>query len=586
MGVVLYNPSLNANNNTAQVNKLKVQQMLTTSPDNVEPGYVSLQYADAELEADQYITNLVFNTDFSQYLNEFKDVAGSNSFVVKITNLTKETTLLGTVTNIANTEVKITIATDDEKSFTTQEIDVEDELIIELDFIDKDDYLYAGFSGQSNMNCIVEGQTGGGDDTIDDDIQAWDDIQNIWVTADLTKYPFGERVSVGGADISGNNNLAFHTAKRLKERTGKKIRILFKAYSGISIDRWLLSSETHAAWDGLLNVINSSGTKKLDVFYFFQGETDSNNAVDLPTIYAGKIKEFINQIRSLEVSKKEIPFIAAELDSQYRLNDVFYRFPQYLKYIEDKNFTVIKTEDLQRLDTIHLTGPSIVTASSRYADAFLSLPVQVDKIFDFNYKTLTNNGEFIDPNINYVELDVSTASKNFSLPYLNTYKKVTIKIIGTSNLNFARINTKTGEFYNDGTTNKIDLYGVGTEITVVSTPEGHKIVKEKINNIHTREITGTSSVTNITLTKYSSKHIIVRGSTDTANVNITLPQHLKGDDIYIEREPGTTHSVNIINASGAEIDNSGSNFTINDGDLMRFYYSEEVQLYRWQTIRT
>ena len=58
------------------------------------------------------------------------------------------------------------------------------------------------------------------------------------------------------------------------------------------------------------------------------------------------------------------------------------------------------------------------------------------------------------------------------------------------------------------------------------------------------------------------------------------------DSIYIEREPGTTHSVNIINASGAEIDNSGSNFTINDGDLMRFYYSEEVQLYRWQTIRT
>lgn len=136
MGVVLFNT--NETNNAAQVNKLKVQEMLTTSSENVEPGYVSLQYADAELEADQYITNLVFNTEFSQYLNEFKDVAGSNSFVVKITNLTKETTLLGTVTNISNAEVKITIATNDEKSFTTQEIDVDDELIVELDFARKE----------------------------------------------------------------------------------------------------------------------------------------------------------------------------------------------------------------------------------------------------------------------------------------------------------------------------------------------------------------------------------------------------------------------------------------------------------------
>ena len=134
MGVVLINTNATSNNNTAQVNKLKVQQMQTTSPDNIQPGYVSLQYVDAELPEDQYISNLVFNTDFSKYLNEFKDVAGSNSFVVKITNLTKETTLLGTVTNIANTEVKITIATNDEKSFTTQEIDVDDELIVELDF--------------------------------------------------------------------------------------------------------------------------------------------------------------------------------------------------------------------------------------------------------------------------------------------------------------------------------------------------------------------------------------------------------------------------------------------------------------------
>lgn len=139
MGVVLLNTAVvsTSNNASSSINQLKVQQMQTTSPDNIQSGYVSLQYVDAELPEDQYISNLVFNTDFSKYLNEFKEVAVSNNFIVKITNLTKETTLLGTVKNIANSEVKITIATDDEKSFTTQEIDVEDELIVELDFASK-----------------------------------------------------------------------------------------------------------------------------------------------------------------------------------------------------------------------------------------------------------------------------------------------------------------------------------------------------------------------------------------------------------------------------------------------------------------
>lgn len=128
----------NSNNASSSVNQLKVHEIVVTSPDNVPTGKVSLQYLNEELPEDRYISNLVFNTDFSKYLNEFKEVAVSNSFVVKITNLTKETTLLGTVTNIANTEVKITIATDDEKSFTTQEIEVDDELIVELDFASED----------------------------------------------------------------------------------------------------------------------------------------------------------------------------------------------------------------------------------------------------------------------------------------------------------------------------------------------------------------------------------------------------------------------------------------------------------------
>lgn len=137
MGVVLLNTAAEvstSNNGSSSVNQLKVHEILVTTPDNVPSGKVSLQYLDQELPEDRYVSNLVFNTDFSKYLKEFKDVSGLNNFVIKLTNLTKKTTLLGTVTNISNNEVKITIATDDEKSFTIQQVEVDDELIIDLDF--------------------------------------------------------------------------------------------------------------------------------------------------------------------------------------------------------------------------------------------------------------------------------------------------------------------------------------------------------------------------------------------------------------------------------------------------------------------
>ncbi|WP_336070017.1 sialate O-acetylesterase [Mesoflavibacter sp. CH_XMU1404-2] len=458
-----------------------------------------------------------------------------------------------------------------------------DETDYNLEWKETSGELVLVFTGQSNMNCIVEGQTGGGDTEINPNVEVWDDQQNEWVVADLDLYPFGERVSVGGNDISGNNNIAFHTAKRIQERTGKKIKILFKAFSGTSIDSWRLTNTTHGAWDLLSGIITDSGVTKLDGVFWFQGEADSNTAAALNENYSNKLIELITQFEDSGISVPNLPFIAAELDSQYRLNDVFYRYPEYLKYINKKYFTVIKTEDLPRLDTIHLTGQSIVSASYRYADAFGSLPIQINDVTDYYSKSLDTNGAFIDPNLRYVEVDISSASKNFTLPKLAYYNKLTIKVIGTSNLNFARINTQPTETYDDGTTTKIDLYGIGTEVTLISTKEGHKVVDEIIKDQTTREITGASTVTNLTFTKYSPKHVVVDGS-DTGNVNITLPQHEDAKEFYIERVAGTTNNVNLLNASGAEIDNGGTYFTIPDGNLIRVYYSESASLYRWQTI--
>lgn len=436
-------------------------------------------------------------------------------------------------------------------------------------------------TGQSGMNGIVTGVNTGLDKDINPAVEVWNDITNAWEIADLYKYPFGERVSVNGDDISGNNNIIFHTAKRIQEQTGKLVRILFKAYSGTSIKRWLATDSNPAAWNGVTDIITQSGVNNINAVFWYQGEADSNSTVLLAETYSIDLVIFKKQLENIN---KNIKFISTELANQYRLNDVFYKYPQYEKYISDPYFTVATTKNLNYIDGIHLTGESVVSLSYEYADRFFSLPNTSNSFSKKTFQTLDINGSFIENNADYIELDIESSSKNFKLPQLDNYNEIKLRVIG-SNTNYAQFQFHTGEGFADGSTAASNrLYGNGSEITIISTPLGHKITSYNLKTEGTQEITGGTSALQLTHGPFSPKYIIVSGSTGTANVNNTLPQHEEATDFIIERKKDCTNPVNILNASGAEIDNAGAFFTIAAGERYRFYYSENIGLYKWQKL--
>jgi len=142
MGVVLLNPGIssNSNNSASQPFKVVVHELLLTSPDNIPNGKVSVQH----LPQEGNVINLVFALDVSKYLNKFKDLIDTENFIIEIQNITRQKTLVGKVTNIANDEVKITIEATGNKTIAFADIKQGDELLVDLDF-SKD----AVFSGSS-----------------------------------------------------------------------------------------------------------------------------------------------------------------------------------------------------------------------------------------------------------------------------------------------------------------------------------------------------------------------------------------------------------------------------------------------------
>lgn len=238
--------------------------------------------------------------------------------------------------------------------------------------------LTLGFFGQSNMECAIEGADDGGDKTINPNVTVWDDIANEWIIADLNLYPFGERDSffnnVAVGTTTGNNNIAFHTAKRIQEKTGKAVRIIFDAEGGLPIERWISTDPTPTMWTSLTSKLTNSSVDKLDGIFFYQGES---NSTEIGSLYGSKVQTLRQQFVDIGVTDRETPFIQAEMSPFFgNLNGNFFTYPEYLNEIDDKYYSVIEAKDLTYFDNnnVHLTGSSIVTASDRFASEYFSLP--------------------------------------------------------------------------------------------------------------------------------------------------------------------------------------------------------------------
>ena len=241
-----------------------------------------------------------------------------------------------------------------------------------------------GFFGQSNMDCVMNLGTTGGDKELNTDVTVWDSILSRWVIADTNKFPFGERDAffnnVQTGTTTGNNNVAFHTAKRIQEKTGKKVRIIYLAHSGQSIDRWIATDGNPSSWTTITALLTATGVSKLDGVFFYQGESD---ATDTGGVYAPKVETLRQQFRDIDIVDRESSFIMAEMGPFYNnLNGNFFDYPEYLSYIDDNYFAVVEAEDLVYWDTnnAHLDPDSIVTISDRFSSTFLSLPKNNEEI--------------------------------------------------------------------------------------------------------------------------------------------------------------------------------------------------------------
>lgn len=367
-----------SNANLSQINKLIVHEMVVTSPDNVPTGKVSLQYLDQELPEDRYISNLVFNADFSQYLNQFKIVSTLNNFVVKLTNLTKETTLLGTVTNIANNEVKITIATDDEKSFTTQQIEVDDELLVELDFIGELP-IVAGTSSLSILDNLPEdgvihigltGQSNASERALNSDAEASEikDYPNfkVWVSGNV--YQTYNPSTFGDAS---KHNILLHLA--IWFENNKPDLIVYAsnyAVGGTSIVNHLTGGSVYETyWNNhflpSIQSLIASGKTVYPLLLFLQGEADSNNTAD-----TFQYRENHNNWVKLwqdNVSVR-LPIMCVEV-IESDLNDQIINQVKTLEEKEQINVVKVSNKDAASNDNLHYNYAGLQTICNRVIEA-------------------------------------------------------------------------------------------------------------------------------------------------------------------------------------------------------------------------
>ena len=240
------------------------------------------------------------------------------------------------------------------------------------------EWLYLGFFGGFNMaGASTDGNTGGDEDS-DGDVQVWDSEEVRFRTASLDYAPFAGRVAdfngVPDGTTDGNNNIAFHTSKRILELTGRKVRIFFLTHPESSINNWLYSESDGNNFRDIQTMMRFPFNLKLDAVFFYQGESDNGSS---GSVYASKLKTLKEQFLLFGLTRRSSLFIGAEA-SPYsnEINEVFYTYPEYFNYIRDSYFSVVAAKDLPYWDIKNdrLTPEGILDISDRFATEFVDMP--------------------------------------------------------------------------------------------------------------------------------------------------------------------------------------------------------------------
>ena len=214
--------------------------------------------------------------------------------------------------------------------------------------------------GQSNM----VGYSGtGGDKGTDSRVTAWNG--SAWVLANLNNAPFS----------SNNNNIAFHYAKQIAERFDRNVRIILEAENGRPIGDWVPDTATHYA--GMRTQISASGTTKVDVVLWHQGESDYART---HAAYGADLNSLCTQLRGEASISDTMPIVMGELLCGGIYEEHNYVYERLADYVSDRFVSVAKAQFLPNCGSyIHFTGDSLVRLGrARYFEAMnnmISKPV-------------------------------------------------------------------------------------------------------------------------------------------------------------------------------------------------------------------
>jgi hypothetical protein len=181
------------------------------------------------------------------------------------------------------------------------------------------DTIYILVSGQSNSNGYNAGNY---DNSPNPLVEGWNGT--AWVMLQRGVQPMGRcnPTSINSFGCGGRatedsaTSAGFYFAKRLQERTGKRIRVIFTGYGGMGIDNWI--PEASANFTTIKNYMAAIGNPHIDYFIWDQGEADAG-AID--TAYKRRLDTVVAQLDRQPFFGNDVPiFIVTVRDSAVTRN--------------------------------------------------------------------------------------------------------------------------------------------------------------------------------------------------------------------------------------------------------------------------
>jgi carbohydrate esterase-like sialic acid-specific acetylesterase len=220
------------------------------------------------------------------------------------------------------------------------------------------DPLYILATGQSNINGY---NSGNGDVTVNSNVEAWNG--SAWVVMQPSVLPMGMQTPFTASAKPSSNNPVWHFAKRIQEKTGRRVRVILMGWGGSAISNWVGAGTNYA---DILTEMTQMGNPKISYFIWAQGEADNGLTA---AQYQTAFNSVISQFRAETFFPATTPIIiSGVVESNYTVTAAAQRAiaagsDPFIVYADSTGLA-------DDGDSVHWSGIStVILGSQRYIDA-------------------------------------------------------------------------------------------------------------------------------------------------------------------------------------------------------------------------